>query len=77
MPPPSTRSSSAMPVGTRGGGAAVPSSPTNSTRRPPPALAAGPLGRGAGASSWRVFHSPQASHLPCHFGCVPPQAWQT
>ncbi len=78
MPPPSTRSSSARPVGMRAGGAEEPCRPTNSTRRPPPSLAAGPGPRtGAAASSCRVFHSPQASQRPCHFGWTPPQAWQT
>jgi hypothetical protein len=24
-----------------------------------------------------VFHSPQASQRPCHFGWLAPQAWQT
>ena len=39
---------------------------------------AGPGPRaGAGASSARVFHSPQASHLPCHLGAGAPQDWQT
>ena len=44
----------------------------------PAALAAGPGPRaGGGASSCRVFHSPQASQRPCHFGWTAPQAWQT
>ena len=75
-PPPSTRSSSAMPVGQRGGGSALPARSTNATRRADPALAAGP-GRGAIASSTMVFHSPQASQRPAHLGLTAPQLWQT
>ncbi len=68
-PPPSTRSSSAMPVGMRGGGAEVPLRPTK-LDAPPAAGACGPgrWRRVSAASSTRVFHSPQASQRPCHFG---------
>ena len=44
------------------------------------AAAAGrrPFGTGLGAlSSASVFHSPQASQRPAHFGCTAPQLWQT
>ena len=34
-------------------------------------------GRGAIASSTMVFHSPQASQRPAHFGVTAPQDWQT
>ena len=69
-PPPSTRSSSAIPAGARGGGAVTPCSPTNWMRAfaPRPAVA-----RGSAASSTSVFHSPHASHLPAHFEYTAPQ----
>ncbi len=73
-PPPSTRSNSPMPVSRRGGGSTWPSRPTKATL--PPGLRAGP-GRGSTRSSTMVFHSPQASHLPDHFGWALPQAEQT
>ena len=40
-----------------------------------PACAPGPAGRSA-PSSASVFHSPQASHLPCQRGAAAPQFWQ-
>ena len=40
------------------------------------ALADAP-GRGAIVSGSTVFHSPQVSHLPAHFGVTAPQDWQT
>ena len=65
-----------MPVGQRGGGSALPARSTNATRRPAPPLAAGP-GRGVIASSTMLFHSPQVSQRPAHFGLTAPQLWQT
>ena len=75
-PPPSTRSSSAMPVAARGGGSALPARPTKRDARPAALCAAGP-GRAATASSTMVFHSPQVSQRPAHFGVTAPQDWQT
>ena len=59
-------------MGTRGGGSALPANPTNATDRPTGALAAGP-GRAMTASSSTVFHSPQISQRPAHFGVTAPQ----
>src|SRR3954469_12039754 len=79
-PPPSTRSSSPMPVCSRGtrstatsrsgtGRAAAPA--------PPPPRPAAPPARGAGArSSTSVFHSPQPGQRPCHFALWAPHAEQ-
>src|SRR5689334_16196685 len=75
-PPPNTRSSSAMPVVQRGGGSASPARPTKATRLPATAFAAGP-GRATTASSRMLFHAPQASQRPVHFGATAPQFWQT
>src|SRR5271156_1341612 len=78
-PPPSTRSSSAMPVLARGGGAASPARPTKATALPARVLGPGRLGPACGVtgSSTMVFHSPQASQRPAHFGARAPQLWQT
>ncbi len=46
------------------------------TRLPAAALPAGP-GRAAMASSTMLFHSPQVSQRPAHFGLTAPQLWQT
>ena len=75
-PPPNTRSNSVMPVCARGGGSAVPCSPTKSRLD---ALAPGlsAPARASPGSSTMVFHSPQDSHLPAHFGVTAPQDWQT
>ena len=70
-PPPSTRSSSSMPIAARGGGSALPARPTNVTLRLA-VLAAGP-GRATTASSSIVFHSPQVSQRPAHFKVTAPQ----
>jgi hypothetical protein len=75
-PPPSTRSSSAIPIGARGGGSALPASPTKLIERPTGAFAAEP-GRVATNSSSTVFHSPQVSQRPAHFGVTAPQDRQT
>ena len=73
MPPPSTKSNSPMPVQTRDvradltsrsrTGALTGVSPPTDVR----ILATG-LTALAATSSTRVFHSPQASHRPAHFG---------
>ena len=70
-PPPSTRSSSLIPVGKRSSSVASTSSMGRGFRRGevdrlPPAfflLSAA----GAGCSTM-VFQAPQARHLPCHLG---------
>src|ERR1700730_3039611 len=76
-PPPSTRSNSAISDGARGGGAAEPARSTNSSFRPDEGLALARPGPASTASSMIVFHSPQASQRPAHFGVTAPQAWQT
>ena len=82
-PPPSTRSSSPMPVreprralrrctsrsGTGAAGGRAPATPAA------PARARGRAGAGA-RSSTSVFHSPQPGQRPCHFGLCVPQAEQ-
>ena len=72
-PPPSTRSSSPMPVRRRSTFAARTSrSATGVSARPPPPEPERPLpARTAGAtlaSSAIEFHSPQPGQRPCHFG---------
>src|SRR5207245_2177013 len=72
-PPPSTRSSSAMPVGRRGDwssftwlsevGAAAPNS--------------APAGPGPVASSTSEFHSPHSGQRPSHLAAHRPHFWQT
>ena len=42
-----------------------------------PAAFAGRAGRAATVSSAMVFHSPQVSQRPAHFGVTAPQDWQT
>ena len=74
-PPPSTRSSSPIPVVIRSAApASTSASLTGRTARlerlPPPAGAA------ARCSSTKVFHSPQPGQRPCHFGLSWPQAEQ-
>ena len=67
-PPPSTRSSSAMPVGARGGGSALPARPTKLTLLAGRRLRRRRRGAATTASSTMVFHSPQVSQRPAHFG---------
>ena len=78
-PPPSTRSSSAMPMAARGGGSALPARPTKATlpRCPTGAPCAAGPGRATTVLPRRVFHSPQDSQRPAHFGVTAPQDWQT
>ena len=81
MPPPKTRSSSGMPVETRGGGGSALSSGANSTvpvRVFAPDLgASSPPGGEAMLSSTSEFHAPHASQRPDHFAWAVPQDWQT
>src|SRR5215207_782064 len=72
-PPPSTRSSSAMPVVRRATATAL-----TSARRTGRAALPGVAARraGAGCSSTSVFHSPQPRQRPCHFRASWPQAEQ-
>ncbi len=64
-----------MPVAARGGGAASPVSATKPSFFP--AAGFGRERAGSAVSSATVFHSPQVSHRPAHFGVTAPQAWQT
>src|SRR4051812_44728388 len=75
-PPPVTRSSSPMPEGSRGASCASPPRSCSWKRRPLPGLRPGPAGLSE-PSSESVFHSPQASHLPCQRLNAAPQFWQT
>src|SRR6478609_7912496 len=78
-PPPSTRSNSAMPVGSRGASRVSVPSPSKAAALPLPPLMATSAGGPAGAavSSMMLFHSPQAAHLPDQRAVTAPQAWQT
>src|SRR5471032_1936256 len=74
-PPPVTRSSSATPDVRRGASCASPANASSAKSLPFEGLRPGPAGRSA--PSWaNVFHSPQASHLPCQREAVAPQFWQ-
>ena len=78
MPPPVTRSSSALPVVKRGASAVLPESNSRVTTRPRVALVIPDPGAGpASVSSVIVFHSLQDAHLPDHRDDVAPQFWQT
>ncbi len=77
-PPPSTRSSSPMPLRPRGGGASSPDSRPNASARPrawPSVLAAGPA-EDSPASSSIAFHAPQSPHCPAHLRCSAPHSRQ-
>src|SRR5262245_23851741 len=78
-PPPVTRSNSLTPVARRGASCACPASGSSAKGRPLPGVRPGPRGRSGEslASSTSVFHSPQASHLPCQRPKAAPQFWQT
>src|SRR5690606_18496383 len=75
-PPPHTRSNSLMPATRRLALSLAPASATKSSFRPfavpRPFGGASPT-----ASSTNVFHSPQLSQRPAHFGETAPQAWHT
>ena len=76
MPPPSTRSSSASPVGMRAAARSVALQADESTRRPPPAGAGpGPDRRGRFLLQGVPLAAGIAAALP--FRWTPPQAWQT
>jgi hypothetical protein len=80
MPPPSTRSNSPMPDGTRA--ASLTSTASHGTA-PAPGSSASVAWRALPpeATSWRsstkLFHSPQSGQRPSHFELSNPQAWQT
>lgn len=65
----------------RGGGALSPASGTNCSRDVAAPFAGRALppasGVGATASSTRLFHAPQVSQRPAHFGNAAPHCWQT
>src|SRR5262245_51596753 len=77
-PPPVTRSSSAMPDARRGASLFSPASDSSLKVRPfrLARRLTGPLALADSASSASVFHSPQASHLPCQRPKAAPQFWQ-
>src|SRR5215510_6952898 len=76
-PPPVTRSSSVIPEERRGASWLLPASDSSANCRPlrlermETGTAVAPI------SSDSVFHSPQASHLPCQREYAAPQFWQT
>src|SRR5574342_1109963 len=78
MPPPRTKSSSAIPVRQR------PTSALSTADKGIGGLADGtirlsgdpPIRRVASGSSTSVFHAPQASQRPAHLGCSAPQSVQ-
>src|SRR5262252_9894477 len=75
-PPPVTRSSSAIPEERRGASWLLPVSVSSANCRP---LRRERIDTGTApeSSSASVFHSPQASHLPCQRLYAAPQFWQT
>src|ERR1700745_674067 len=75
-PPPVTRSSSAMPEGRRGASWLLPLRLSSWNVRPL-RLERMETGTAPESSSASVFHSPQASHLPCQRLYAAPQFWQT
>ena len=79
MPPPVTRSSSAMPVEKRGASCDVPASVSSVTTRPRLDFVRPEPGTGAtaSASSAIVFHSLQLTHFPDQRLETAPQFWQT
>src|SRR5215831_5683007 len=75
-PPPVTRSSSAIPDDSRGASWLLPDRLSSANVRP---LRLERIDTGtlpAVSSSASVFHSPQASHLPCQRLYAAPQFWQ-
>src|ERR1700752_1464501 len=75
-PPPVTRSSSAMPEDKRGASWVFPDRLSSRNCRPLRLERTDP-GTALASSSASVFHSPQASHLPCQRLYAAPQFWQT
>ena len=78
IPPPVTRSSSAISVRIRGASSISPESDVSATGVPFLACRPGPPPMPpAGLSSTMVFHAPQPSHFPAQRACTVPQLWQT
>src|SRR5258705_3038086 len=77
MPPPVTRSSSAIPVAIRGARMLIPDSGSSAITRPFPALPRPGPASTASVSSTSVFQSPQAAHLPTQRLATAPQLWHT
>ncbi len=74
-PPPSTRSSSARPVGIRSTLFAwTPASGTIAERAPE--TVSKRFAGGVATDSTSVFHVPQCGHWPCHLGDCPPHSVQ-
>src|SRR4051812_37023208 len=73
-PPPSTRSSSLMPVEARAASSVLLSSMVSSIFLPLPEVK--PLGVASLTSSIMLFQLPQASQRPAHLGWDAPQDWQ-
>src|SRR5215468_1471780 len=76
-PPPVTRSSSVIPEDRRGASGLFPARLSSAKVRP---LRLERIDTGTlpvASSSASVFHSPQASHLPCQRLYAAPQFWQT
>ena len=65
-----------MVVAARGGGSVLPVRSTKAILRDLVETAMPGVADGA-ASSMMVFHSPQVSQRPAHFGVTAPQDWQT
>src|SRR5205807_2339651 len=78
-PPPVTRSSSIMPEERRGASWLLPVRVSSANFRPLRLLRieTGMVVAPVVSSSESVFHSPQASHLPCQRLYAAPQFWQT
>lgn len=76
-PPPVTRSSSAIPEERRGASWVLPESDSSANVRPLRLLRIETGTEPEVSSSASVFHSPQASHLPCQRLYAAPQFWQT
>ncbi len=79
MPPPSTRSSSPIPVGC-GRPIWVSMSPIWTGVDGANDVSAGVASGGAASSSTSVFHAPHPEHWPAHLGCEVPHsmhAWMT
>ena len=73
-PPPNTRSSSSIPVGS-GRPTCGSISPINVGDDDAGAITGASFGRAT--SSTKVFHWPQDEHCPAHFGCDAPQSVHT
>src|SRR6202035_3684844 len=78
-PPPVTRSSSAIPEGSRGASLLLPVRVSSVNSRPLrlERIETGIVVAPVVSSSLSVFHSPQDSHLPCQRLYAAPQFWHT